>query len=111
MAKQRDVLRKIVVLKRQSAEQQVRALQIDVDRIESAIGALSASLQSIDEARAGFEALRLAEENGHARKLIGDIRAGEARLAVKSAELAAAREALKRVFHSEERLDQISPKG
>lgn len=108
MAKQKDVLKKIVALKRQSVEQQVRALQIEVDRIVAALRELSASLTAMDELRAGFEALRLAEQNGHARKLISDIRAGEALLNLKRAELHEAREALKRVFHSEERLGQIT---
>ena len=111
MPTQRAVLKKIVALKRQSVEQQVRALQLEVDRIERAIGSLSANLKAMDDTRAGFEALRLAEANGHARKLISDIRAGEALLALKGKELHEAREALKRVFHSEERLGQIPPRG
>jgi|JI10StandDraft_1071094.scaffolds.fasta_scaffold392036_1 prefoldin subunit 5 len=111
MAKQRDVLKKIVALKRQSVEQQVRALQIEVERIEAAIRKLAESLKAVDDLRAGFEALRLAEEHGHARKLISDIRAGEALLVLKRRELHEAREALKRVFHSEERLGQIVPRG
>lgn len=111
MARQKDVLKKIVALKRQSVEQQVRALQIEVERIEAAIRKLAENLGAIDKLRAGFEALRLAEENGHARKLISDIRAGQALLAVRKRELDDAREALKRVFHSEERLSQGGPKG
>ena len=80
MAKQREVLRKIVALKRQSAEQHLRAVQMEVDRIVSDIAQLNADLHALDEARAGFDALRLAEEHGHVRKLIADIRAAEAQL-------------------------------
>ncbi len=104
MPKQKDVLKKIVALKRQSAEQRVRAVQIDVERIEAGIQSLIASLQGLDEAKAGFDAQRLAEEHGHPPKLIADIRAAEAALAARRTDLAAAQEALKRAFHSEERL-------
>jgi hypothetical protein len=104
MAKQREVLRKIVALKRQSAEQHLRAIQMDVDRIVSDIGQLNINLHALDEVKAGFDALRLAEEHGHARKLIADIRAAEAVLVVKRSELHEAREALKRAFHSQEQL-------
>jgi len=98
------MLRKIVALKRQSAEQRVRALQIDLDRIEAGIAALKARFQEIDALKGGFEAHRLSEENGHVRKLLADIRAADAALYLKRTDLHAAREALKRVFHSEERL-------
>ncbi len=111
MPKQREVLRKIVALKRQSAEQRVRAIQIEADGIDADIAELTASLHALDETKAGFDALRLAEENGHARKLIADIRAGQAALIIKRAELHTAREALKHVFHSEERLSQTSRAG
>lgn len=104
MSKQTDMLKKIVALKRQSAEQRVRTLQIDADRIEAGIAALEASFQQLDALIGGFEAHRLAEENGHARKLLADIRAADAALQVKRIDLHEAREALKRVFHSEERL-------
>jgi hypothetical protein len=111
MAKQKDVLKKIVALKRQSAEQRVRALQNDIDRIEIAIQAHIAGLNGLDEAKGGFDALRLAQEHGHPAKLIADIRAAEAALTVKRAELHAAREALKHVFHSQERLGEAGAKG
>lgn len=104
MPKQREVLRRIVALKRQSAEQHLRAVQIAADGIAANIAQLTASLHALDEAKAGFDALRLAEEHGHARKLIADIRAAEAMLVVKRSELHEAREALKRAFHSQEQL-------
>lgn len=111
MAAKKDVLQKIVALKRQSAEQQVRALQMDVDRIESAISALAGSLKSMDEGKAGFDAHRLAETHGHVGKILRDIDAGNAALALKRSELHGAREALKHVFHSQERLGETVPKG
>ena len=43
MLKKREVLRKIVALKRQSAEQHLRAIQMDVDRIVSDIGQMHAN--------------------------------------------------------------------
>ncbi len=111
MAKQAGTLRKIVALKRQSAEQHVRAVQNDAERIEAALGVLRENLRALDEVRAGFDAHRLSEANGHARKLLADIRIADEALALKRADLHAAREALKRVFHSEERLTRASPKG
>ena len=109
MPKQREVLRKIVALKRQSAEQHLRAVQMEADRIVSDIAQLNANLHALDEAKAGFDALRLAEEHGHARKLIADIRAAEAQLIVKRSDLHEAREALKRAFHSQEQLAGNAP--
>lgn len=111
MAKQKDALKKIVALKRQSAEQRVRVLQTDAERMEAALVALSEALRNIDTNGSGFDTLRLAEEHGHSRKLISDMRAGETALVEKRAELHDAREALKRAFHSEERLGEILSKG
>ncbi len=111
MPKQREVLRKIVALKRQSAEQHLRAVQLDVERIEAGIAALRDGLRAMDEVRAGFDAHRLAEENGHARKLIADFGAAETALVHKRSELHEAREALKRAFHSEERLGEAGAQG
>jgi len=111
MAKQAATLRKIVALKRQSAEQYVRTVQNDADRIEASLAGLRANLLALDAGAAGFDAHRLAEENGHTRKLLADMRAAEAALALRRADLVKAREALKRVFHSEERLGQSGPAG
>lgn len=105
LPKQREVLRKIVALKRQSAPQRLRAIQMDLDRIVSDIGQLNANLHAIDEIKAGFDALGLAEEQGHARKLIADIRAAEAALAIKRSELHEARDAVKLAFHAREQLN------
>lgn len=104
MARKREVLRKIVALKRQSAEQHLRVIQMDLDRIEATLTELTVRLQGIDRAKAGFDALRLAEEHGHSRKLIADIRAAQANLIVKRESLHEAREALKRAFHSQEQI-------
>ncbi|MEQ9505251.1 MAG: hypothetical protein RLO80_03195 [Hyphomonas sp.] len=111
MPKQKDVLKKIVALKRQSAEQRVRTVQNDVDRIETHIQALCASLQGIDTSSAGSDAVHLAQEHGYPPKLIADIRAAQAALAIRQTELHAAREALKHVFHSQERLNEAASKG
>ncbi len=111
MPKQKDVLKKIVALKRQSAEQRVRALQTDVEQIEAAIAARIAGLQGLDDAKSGFDAHRLSEEHGHPPRLIAAIRAARAALTTKRAELHAAREALKHVFHSEERLNEARGKS
>ncbi len=111
MAAKKDVLQKIVALKRQSAEQQVRTLQLDVERIELSISELAASLNAMDEGKAGFEAHRLAEASGYVGKVIRDMGLRRAALAAKRSELHEARESLKRVFHSQERLSEAGPKG
>ncbi|WP_291194242.1 hypothetical protein [Hyphomonas sp.] len=109
MAAKKDVLQKIVALKRQSAEQHVRLLQLEVERIEVSISALAASLRSMDEGKAGIDAHQLAEVNGYVGKIIKDIGARHAELSRKQSELHEAREALKRVFHSQERLGEVVP--
>lgn len=106
MARQKDALKKIVALKRQSAEQKVRALQIEVEQIEAAINALLASLDSAGQARFGYEALSLAATHGHVGKVLADVRQRREALVARREDLHLAREALKRVFHSEERLNQ-----
>lgn len=111
MAKQKDVLKKIVALKRQSAEQRVLVLQTDAEKIEASISRLRAGLAAMDSTAAGFDALRLAEENGHVRKVVDDIKAAQAALQEKQLEVSEAREALKRAFHSESRLGEITAKG
>ncbi len=111
MARQKDVLKKIVALKRQSAEQRLLVLQTDAERIEAAIRQLRAGLAAMDTAGAGFDALCLAEQNGHVRKIISDIRTAQDALALKQTEVFDAREALKRAFHSENRLGEITAKG
>ncbi len=106
MAAKKDVLQKIVALKRQSAEQHVRMLQLDAERIEMSISALLTSLKSMDEGKAGIDAHLLAEAHGHVGKVIKDIAARRAELSRKQLEVHDAREALKRVFHSQERLGE-----
>lgn len=108
MARQAETLKKIVALKRQSAEQRVRALQIEVGGIEASIAALMASLDPADLVKYGYEACSLAETNGHVGKVLAQVRHRNIALVSKDAELQAAREALKRVLHSEERLGQIT---
>jgi len=111
MAKQKDVLKKIVALKRQGAEQRLLILQTEAERIEAAIRQMRAGLATMDNTTAGFDALWLAEQNGHVRKVISDINAAQAALAMKQTEVSEAREALKRAFHSENRLGEITAKG
>jgi hypothetical protein len=111
MAKQAQVLKRIVALKRQSAEQRVRALQIEAERIEAEIAGISRELAALDEVVAGLDAHVLAEQHGHARKLIDNRRAAEARLLAKRRDVREAQEALKRAFHSEERLNAAAAKS
>jgi prefoldin subunit 5 len=111
MALGKDALRKIVALKRQSVEQRVRALQLDMQAIEATIAGLTASLKALDEGHSGMEASFLAQAHGHVSRVIREIDAQKAALLIRRSQLDAAREALKRVFHSQERLGEILPKG
>jgi hypothetical protein len=111
MARQAQVLKRIVALKRQSAEQRVRALQIEAEGIEAEIAGILRDLAALDEVIAGIDAHLLAEQYGHARKLIDNRRAAEVRLLAKRREVREAHEALKRAFHSEERLNAAAAKS
>ncbi|MGA1341726.1 MAG: hypothetical protein ACO33A_01570 [Hyphomonas sp.] len=111
MAFRKDSLSKIVALKRQSAEQRVRSLQLEMQAIEATIAGLTTSLKALDEGQSGIEASFLAQAHGHVSRVIREIEAQKAALLVRRSELDAAREALKRVFHSQERLDEVLPKG
>jgi predicted nucleic acid-binding Zn-ribbon protein len=111
MARQAQVLKRIVALKRQSAEQRVRALQIEAEGIEAEIAGIMRDLATLDEVTAGIEAHLLAEQHGHVRKLIDNRRAAEVRLLAKRQEVRAAHDALKRAFHSEERLNAAAAKS
>jgi prefoldin subunit 5 len=111
MALRKDALRKIVALKRQSAEQRVRALQLELEAIEATIADLTTSLKALDEGQSGIEASFLAQAHGHVARVIREIDAQKAALLVRRSELDAAREALKRVFHSQERLEEVLPEG
>ncbi|MFN4226450.1 MAG: hypothetical protein ACK4HR_09040 [Hyphomonas sp.] len=104
MAKKKDVLPRIVALKRQRVEQQVLALQQEVARLESSLRDLAGRLKATDNPPAGIEALSLSQANGHVPKLVRDIDARKAELARRRSELDAARLALRNVFHSEEQL-------
>lgn len=108
MAAKKDVLQKIVALKRQIAEQHVHAVQLKVEKIEVSIKSLQTSLKTMDEGKAGIEAHLLAEAHGHVGRVIKDIATRRGELSRAQLELYDAREALKRVFHSQERLGDIA---
>lgn len=110
MAPKTDVLKNIVALKRQGAEQRVQVLQLEIELIAVSIDVLAAGLKALDESRAGFDAHRLAEANGHTGRVIRDMNLRRAALEDKRSELHEARERLKRVFHSQERLGEVVPK-
>lgn len=69
------------------------------------------SVNQTNQTVAGTEAHLLAEQHGHARKLIDNRRAAEVRLLAKRREVREAHEALKRAFHSEERLNAAAAKS
>lgn len=102
------ILRRLVALKRQKAEQQVLSLQQELERIETSITALSSGLQAMDSPELGFPIRALAARQGHVEKLIAELAVQQVSMAKTETELGVARDALKRVFHSQDRLQRMA---
>lgn len=105
--KQAGQLKSLVGLKRQKAEQDLVAVQQDVARMEAALASLAAQLEALDRPSDAADGASLAGRHGHAEWLIAETGRRKAALARRRADLEAAREALKRVIHSEDRLDEL----
>ncbi len=108
MADRKPLLRKLVALKRQKAEQAFQTLQQDRGRAETAIKKLSDSLQTMNTQTLPFDIRRLAHQQGHVEKLIADIDAQRTLLSETETQLGLARDALKRALHSEDRLRHMT---
>ena len=105
-SRQAGVLKKIVSVKRQKAEQDMLRLQQDVRRIEAEIAALRTRLSALDQTADEFDGASLARRHGHVEQMVARIDALQTGLAARRVELEAAREALKRVMHSQGRLEE-----
>jgi hypothetical protein len=108
MAGTKPPLRKLVALKRQRAEQVLLTVQSELVSLNRELASREASLAALDGGDDGLEARLLAHRNGHARRLIIEIRDCRERIVQKERDLLQARENLKRVFDSEERLRRQS---
>lgn len=104
MAETDRMLQKLVALKRQKAEQRVWALQQDLEKTEAALAELVRNLQATDNPALSFAACRLARQQGHVERVIAEIADLRVLISRKERELAEARDALRRTFHSEDRL-------
>ncbi len=105
--KQAAQLRTLVGIKRQKAEQDMLALQQDVRRIEAEIAQIGADLRALDKAGEDYDGTSLARRHGAVERMIAEMDRRKADLAKRQQELEAAREALKRVMHSEDRIGEL----
>lgn len=105
--KQAAQLRSLVGLKRQKAEQDMLVIQKDVRRIETEIEAVQASMIALDQPGTDYDAASLARRHGGAERLVAELARKRAELSARQADLEAARDALKRVMHSEDRIGDL----
>ena len=101
-------LQKLVALKRQKAEQRVLALQQALGEAETALAGAVARLRAADSPDLDFASRSLALQQGRVDQLIADVGAREAGVAFARQALEEAKEALKWVLYSEDRLDDFS---
>ncbi len=105
--KQAAQLKTLVGIKRQKAEQDMLILQQDVRRIEGEIAQISENLKALDRTGEEFDGSSLARRHGAVERMIAELSARKKALAARKTELDAAREALKRVMHSEDRIGEL----
>lgn len=101
--KQAAQLQALVGIKRQKAEQDMLVLQQEVRRIEADIAQIGENLKALDCAADEFDEASLARRHGTVERMIAELGVRKMALAMRSLELEAARGALKRVLHSEDR--------
>lgn len=105
--KQAAQLQTLVGIKRQKAEQDMLILQQDVRRIEAEIAQIGENLNALDCTAEEFDGSSLARRHGTVERMIAELRARKAALAARRLDLEAARDALKRVIHSEGRAGDL----
>ena len=104
MTTQRRTLVKLVVLKRQRAEQHLLSVQHELGLLQTELHRLEQQLDSMNGEGGGVESHMLSYEHGFDRRQITAIATCKARIAEQETAYLAARESLKRAFDSEERL-------
>ncbi|MFN3608074.1 MAG: hypothetical protein ACK4Y9_03325 [Hyphomonas sp.] len=105
--KQAAELRMLVGIKRQKAEQEMLGLQQDVRRIESEIAQIGENLKALDQTGDGFDGASLARQHGAVERMITELASRKAALAARRLDLEAARDALRRVMHSQDRIEDL----
>ena len=104
MAGRKPPLKQLVALKRQRAEQALLSEQQELSTLKAQLQTLERSLADLDGQAAGVGANLLAHEHGYVQRLIGEIDTCRVRITGKERDVLTAREALRRVFDSEQRL-------
>lgn len=105
--KQATQLQSLVGIKRQKAEQDMLILWQDVRRIEAEIVQIGENLKALDCTAEEFDGSSLARRHGAVDRMIAELGARKAALAARRLDLEAARDALKRVMHSEDRIGDL----
>lgn len=105
--KQAAQLQTLVGIKRQKAEQDTLILQQEVRRIEEEIAGIGENLKALDRTGDEFDGSSLARRHGAVERMIAQLSSRKDALAARRGELEAAREALKRVMHSQDRIGDI----
>lgn len=105
--KQADQLQTLVGIKRQKAEQEVWSLQQQVRQIEDEMSQIDEELKAFDAASETFDGASLARRHGAVERMIGKQKQKKEQLAARRVDLEAAREALKRVLHSEDQIGDL----
>lgn len=96
-------LQNLVGLKRQKAEQDMLIVLQDVHLIEAEIMQIAENLKALDCVVGEFDGCSLARRHGAVERMIAELAARKAALAARKLDFEAARDALKRAMHSEER--------
>lgn len=104
MSGSKPLLKKLVALKRQRAEQTLLGVQKELSALRQELAALEARLSAMNGEGREITPQFLSYEHGYVQRLVSDLGECRARIARKEVEVISAREALKRVFDSEERL-------
>lgn len=105
--KQAAQLQTLVGIKRQKAEQDMLSLQMEVRRIEAEIAGIGENLKALDRTGEEYDGASLARRHGAVERMIAEMDRRKADLAARQSELETAREALKRVMHSEDRIGEL----
>lgn len=105
--KQAAQLKTLVGIKKQKAEQDMLVLQQEVRRIEGQIAQIGENLKALDQTGDVFDGSSLARRHGSVERMIAELAARKEDLAARRAELDLAREKLKRVMHSEDRIGDL----
>ena len=97
-------IRKLVALKRQRAEQVLAQTTTALRAADAEVSRLRAELSALDQTSADYVDIALSARFGRSGFILKQIETAEARRAACRTELEAARDALRRVIHSENQL-------